>query len=582
MQRRMKAARILAFLTHDSDDSAVAGEEAQARVRIAVAICALLYIGIRLIWPSSASADDREALLLIVAYIAAFGLASVLLLGQIRLNPGHRPARRLLAMVLDYGSLAFTISLGGQAMLPLFAVIIWVTVGNGLRYGSRYLMVATVMALVTIAVITGFTPYWRDHPDLVLTFTLTVLIVPAYALSLLSAAQASRRAALEATLAKSRFLAQASHDLRQPVHAIGLFLSSLRQTSLDANQRVVVERIDRALQSVAGLFRSLLDISTLDSGTVSPKLEAVPLNELFRELAVQNGEGAAWRETELHFAPTRAVVTADRTLLLTMVQNLISNALKYAPGQPVLVGCRRRGGKISIAVYDRGPGIDAEHIPFLREEFYRVRPVGGPDTQGVGLGLSIVDRMAGIMGFSLRIASRPGRGTMVAIDDIPRAPAARQGKPSRAMGLRPAPQTPLTGLRVLLIEDDIDVLEATRTLLASWGCDVTASAHVPDGDWQCDMVIADFDIGGGVTGADCIHLVRTTARQTNDARIAAIVITGHDEAKVRAVLGDAGIPILKKPIRPAEIRSVMTSMRRQMAQPGPDHDGASGPLDATG
>jgi signal transduction histidine kinase/CheY-like chemotaxis protein len=578
----MRATAIFAFLTRDADETAVSSEETQASVRVAVAVCALVYVGVRLWLPSAASSGDQGQLLLIGAYIMAFGLVSALLLAHIRRNPGHRPIRRLSAMVLDYGSLAFTISMGGEAMLPLFAVIIWATVGNGLRYGSRYLMVATVMALVTIAVITWATPYWRDHPDLVLTFTLTVLIVPTYALILLRSAHRSRRAALEATMAKSRFLAQASHDLRQPVHAIGLFLASLRQTGLDGNQRIIVERIDRALQSVAGLFRSLLDISTLDSGTVSPKLEAMPLQQLFRELALQNGDGAAWSDSELHFATTRVVAVADRALLLTMVQNLISNALKYAPGQPVLVGCRRRNGTISIAVYDRGPGIDPEHLPFLCEEFYRVRPVGGADTQGVGLGLSIVDRMAGIMGLTLRITSRLGRGTMVAIDGIPIAPPVESHAARVTKAQQTLPQTPLAGLRVLLIEDDVDVLEAMRALLQSWGCVVTASIHLPREEWACDMVIADFDIGGGVTGADCINLVRMTAQRTRQANIAAIVMTGHDETHVRAVLGDTSIPILKKPIRPAEIRSVMTAMRRQMADPGLDQDNARGPASAPG
>ncbi len=533
-------------------------ERAQAMVRIVIAVIVSAYIVLRWAFPFGAGLTDNQALLLVFYYVTAFMLIAVVLYWRVARHPGHSLPRRLFAMTLDYSSLVFTIVVGGEAMLPLFAVMIWVTVGNGLRYGARYLLIAIGMTMISMAVVTWFTPYLREHHNLVITLTLTALIVPSYAVSLLRRTEEARKAALEANLAKSRFLAQASHDLRQPVHAIGLFIASLRQAGLTVPQRSIVDRIDRSLQGVASLFRSLLDISTLDSGAVKPKPEPVQINDLFADLAHQNIESAAWADVELHFAPCRHAVITDRALLTTMVQNLISNALKYAPGKPVLVGCRRRNGGLAIVVCDQGPGIEPRHIPRLREEFYQVRKVGDPDTQGVGLGLAIVERLAGIMGLDIRIMSRLGHGTTVTIEGLALSSAGATGQiPSAGRDYR----MPLKGMRILLIEDDPDVLDATTELLMSWGCEVQSFTGIPVQWRPCDLIIVDFDIGGGVTGADCITAVRAGTGQRGETETPAIVMTGHDEVRVGGILNDDRIPILKKPIRPAEMRSSIAAMR---------------------
>jgi signal transduction histidine kinase/CheY-like chemotaxis protein len=533
-------------------------ERAQALVRIIIAVVVIAYILLRWAFPFSGELSDRQTLLLVFYYIAAFMLVAVLLFWRIVQHPGHSMPRRVFAMTLDYSSLVFTIIMGGEVMLPLFAVMIWVTVGNGLRYGARYLLIAIGMTMLSMAVITWFTPYLREHPNLVITLVLTALIVPSYAVSLLRRTEEARKAALEANIAKSRFLAQASHDLRQPVHAIGLFIASLRQAGLNGSQRGIVDRIDRSLQGVASLFRSLLDISTLDSGAVTPKPEPVSISSLFVDLAQQNIEGAAWAEVELRFAASQLVVITDRALLATMVQNLISNALKYAPGKPVLVGCRRKAGGVAIVVCDQGPGIEAQHIPHISEEFYRIRKVGDPDTQGVGLGLAIVERLSRMMGLNIQIRSRIGYGTTVMIGGLPLS----SGTEAAELASRRADyRMPLKGMRILLIEDDPDVLDATTELLMSWGCEVQPFTAIPVAWKPCDLIIVDFDIGGGVTGADCIAAVRAQVAQRRELDIPAIVMTGHDEVRVSGILNDDRIPILKKPIRPAEMRSSIAAMR---------------------
>lgn len=492
----------------------------------------------------------------VLTYFACYTPVAVGLLYVVIRHPGHYPARRIFGMANDFAGLAFAIIAGAAAMLPTYAIIMWVTVGNGLRFGSRYMIAAATMVQVTLAVITVLTPYWRANPVLVFTLSLTALVVPFYIQTLLRHIEQARRDAEEANTAKSRFLAQASHDLRQPVHAIGLFLNSLTQTGLAPEQRGIVDRIDRSLQGVAELFRSLLDISTLDSGAVTPTLEPVSIRQMFRLLEQQNQVSAGWAGVDLRFVRSDRVVLADKALLLTMLQNLVSNAIKYAPRGRVLIGCRRRGDRISIWVVDQGAGIAAEHLPRLFDEFYQVRKLGSADTQGVGLGLSIVQRLGALMDLAAEIRSRPGHGTAVAIHGLNAAAAVPP-----VVDRGPSYAVPLHDLQVLLVEDDIDVLDATAHLLRSWGAEVAAWSIVPPHPQRCDLIVTDFDIGGGMTGADCIAL----HRQENPPPMA-IVMTGHDELAIEEIIADPSVLILKKPVQPAELRSAIAALRGRRGQ----------------
>lgn len=528
-----------------------ASERKQAWIRLALLVLISTYATVASIIVSPDHRIEPWAIA-VLGYFACYTPIAAGLLHVIRRYPGHYPARRLFSMANDYAGLAFAIIVGCQVMLPVYAMIMWVTVGNGLRFGSRYMIVAAIMAQVTLGTIAALTPYWQANPSLAVTLSLTALIVPLYIRTLLRSIEQARRDAEEANTAKSRFLAQASHDLRQPVHAIGLFLNSLTQTGLAPEQRTIVDRIDRSLQGVADLFRSLLDISTLDSGAVTPKLEPVSVGQLFRMLDQQNQVSAQWAGVDLRFVASDRIVRADKALLLTMLQNLVSNAIKYAPRGPVLVGCRRRGDHLSIWVVDRGPGIAAEHLPRLYEEFYQIRKLGSADMQGVGLGLSIVKRLGALMGLDAEIRSILGHGTGVAIHGLVEVSASSV----REIGGDGSYAVPLHGLRILLVEDDIDVLDATADLLRTWGADVAAWSTVPPHAQPCDVIVTDFDIGGGMTGADCIALYR----HQNPPPMT-IVMTGHDALAIEETVADASILVLKKPVRPAELRSAIAALR---------------------
>ncbi|MGK6320246.1 hybrid sensor histidine kinase/response regulator [Sphingomonas sp. DT-204] len=486
-------------------------------------------------------------------------------------NPGFNFPRRLIAFGADYVIITASLAVGEHVLLPVYAVLLWVTVGYGIRYGSRYLVAATIIALGSLTITAVLNPYWRANIYVPLTLALTTILVPSYILSLLSRLQAAYDAALEANLAKSRFLAQASHDLRQPIHAMSLFTAILRDAGLNDEQQSLVDSIDRSVDSLGRLFRSLLDISTLDSGSVQPKPQAVAIGDILREVVHQNAQMAQWAGVDLRLVPNGYHVQTDPTLVTTIVQNIVSNALKYAPGRPVLIGCRRKGASLAIQVHDRGDGIAAHHLPLLFNEFYRVRERGDRDVDGVGLGLAIVKRMAGLMDLNVTIESIQGRGTSVTISGLPLAESVHSGEiatrdlPERQKSL-------LEGMRIVLVEDDVDVLDATCTLLQKWGCIVQAEKALPATVMPCDLIITDYDLGSGITGSDCIAHLRSLVGHEAPA----IVLTGHDVSRIREDLSDQAIPILSKPVRPTELRlsligtrlkvSRLTSLTRRISQ----------------
>jgi signal transduction histidine kinase/CheY-like chemotaxis protein len=525
-------------------------ERGQAIIRMVLVPTILVYMTIVFLMRN----DLEPSFVFFILMVAFFYVPySLLLLIDVLRRPGSRLSRRALSILHDYSGIALGMSVGGAYTLPVFAVLLWVTVGYGVRYGSRYLLVASICALASLAVTLTINSYWQENLLLVLTLTLTTILVPTYLFSLLSEIHRSHRLAMEASAAKSRFLAQASHDLRQPIHAISLFTACLRDSGLLPEQRQMVANIDRSLQSVSGLFRSLLDISTLDSGKVTLRPEITSMHDLVENILRQNSQSAEWAGVELRSVHCTMHVVTDPTMLTTMLQNILTNAFKYAPGQPVLVGCRRRGGALDIEIHDRGRGISSEHLSQVFDEFYQVRQRGDRDIEGVGLGLSIVRRMAYLMGLTVEIRSCENRGTSVTIGGL-----TVTDPPSRvAMSNRTTPGSVLEGLRILLIEDNPDVLNATAALLQRWGCIVQAETAPPLTPVSCDVILTDYDLGYGTTGADSIRQVRAAVGR----KIPAIVMTGHDESRIREDMGEHAIPILCKPVRPAELRSTLASLR---------------------
>ncbi|WP_311969045.1 hybrid sensor histidine kinase/response regulator [Pseudomonas baltica] len=520
----------------------------QANFRIIVTLVAIVYVGALGFLPG----HRMETYLPIIMYCLLFLIASVAFRYVIAHWPGHYPLRRVLGMVHDYTGTSFGLVVGGEAALALYAVIVWVNLGNGMRFGSRYLAIATGLALLALVVVYCLTPYWQAQPFMVLMLMVTSTVIPGYAHLLLKRTRKASEQAAAANREKSRFLAQASHDLRQPIHSIGLFTACLREARLGDDERRLVDSIDRSLLNVSQLFRSILDLYTLDNDRVQPRLRAVHLGELLNDLVRQNAEAARWAGVEVRLRPCAHWVRVDATLVSTMVQNVLSNCFKYGAGRPVLIGVRQRGDTVAIVIHDRGRGIAQADLAKVFEEFYRVRQRRDTDVEGVGLGLSIVKRLGQLMDVEVAIRSHLGRGTSICFSGLPLtcapAPLLHRESPQQA-GL-------LTGLKVCLIEDDRNVLLATQALLERWGCSVQAALSDENLSSDCDVIIADYDLGAHATGIECIDQLR----EQRGWAVPALMLTGHDIEKLQAQLHGRQITLLCKPVRPAELRVTLRDL----------------------
>ncbi|RMO85154.1 Sensor histidine kinase/response regulator [Pseudomonas syringae pv. philadelphi] len=522
----------------------------QATLRLIVATCAITYVSLVGFLPGLDVAKYQP----IILYYAAFLVVSLILRQHIISYPGVFPVRRVFGMVHDYTAISVGLVVGGEATLPIFSVMVWVTLGNGMRFGSRYLAIAASLALLSILIIYQLTPYWQAQPFVVLMLIAVTILVPGYAHILLVRARQASEQATVANREKERFLAQASHDLRQPIHSIGMFTACLRASPLGEYERQLVDNIDRSLHNVSQLFRSILDIYTLDSGKVSAKSDVVNLGDMLNEIAQQNTAAARWAGVELRVRPCRRWVRVDATLLATMVQNILSNALKYAPEHPVLIGVRRHKGGLSISVHDQGRGIAAEHLPKVCDEFYRIRHVRDKDVEGVGLGLSIVKRLSQILDVQIAIDSRVDRGTTVTIHGLEEVSA-----PVQPVRRKPLGDSLLKGVRICLVEDDHNVLMATAALLERWGCEVQTARSAEGLTTDCEIIVADYDLGTTANGLDCIESIRA-ARGWD---VPALIVTGREVDVVLESLYGAEVSVLSKPLRPSELRLNLLSVRER-------------------
>ncbi|WP_122313774.1 hybrid sensor histidine kinase/response regulator [Pseudomonas cichorii] len=522
----------------------------QATLRLIVATFAIIYV-IAIGFLPNFDMDQYEP---IIGYYTGFLVVSMILRQHIVRYPGVYPVRRVLGMLHDYTGISIGLIVGGEATLPIFSVMVWVTLGNGMRFGSRYLAVAACLALLSILITYQLTPYWQAQPFMVVMLVTVTILVPAYAHILLVRTREATEQATVANREKERFLAQASHDLRQPIHSIGMFTACLRASPLGDYERKLVDSIDRSLHNVSQLFRSILDIYTLDSGKVSAKSDVVNLDEMLRDIVQQNTAAAGWAGVELRVRPCRRWARTDGTLLATMVQNILSNALKYAPEHPVLIGVRRRKDGLSISVHDQGRGIAAEHLPKVCDEFYRVRHVRDKDVEGVGLGLSIVKRLSQLLGVQVSIESQVDRGTSVTIRGLEEVAAPALPSVRKSLG-----DSLLEGVKICLVEDDNNVLMATAALLERWGCEVQTARSAQGLITDCDIIVADYDLGTTANGLDCIDSIRAA----RGWEVPALIVTGREVERVLEELQAREVSVLSKPLRPSELRMSLLAMREK-------------------
>jgi len=372
----------------------------------------------------------------------------------------------------------------------------------------------------------------------------------------LSEAKATAEAA---NVGKTRFLAAASHDLLQPLHAARLFAGALAERPRAAKVGTLVHQLDQALGAVDELLQALLDISKLDAGALKPQPRPLVVGEVLDSVAASFEPMAEQRGLDLRVVPSRAVVVTDPALLRRVLQNLVSNAIRYTRRGGVLIGCRRRGGRLAIEVWDTGPGIPESKLGVIFEEFKRLGPQEGEVPAGLGLGLAIVDRIARMLDHPVAVRSWPGRGSVFSVS-LPLGAAVPLV--SRPAPDRRAPNV-LAGRVVLCIDNDASVLAAMRPLLEGWSCTVLTVADLTGARRELkrcalapDIILADHHLEGGETG---MAAIRTLAEELG-ARVPAILITADYSETLRETAQASGYPTLHKPLRPAALRALMSQV----------------------
>lgn len=373
-----------------------------------------------------------------------------------------------------------------------------------------------------------------------------------------------------ATLAKSRFLAAASHDLRQPIHALGLFVARLAQYPMDVPMRQLVQHLDASVQAMQNLLDGLLDVSRLDAGAVKANVRPVNINVIFDFVRVSNTSTARDKGLRLRVRPTSLWCLSDPVLLQRMVMNLANNALRYTHTGTVMVRCRKihQGKSIRIDVMDSGVGIAPEHQDDIFREFFQVGNAARDRTQGLGLGLNIVQRSARLLGHSIELNSAPGCGTRFSIV-VPLSSTHLVAQIRHPEAVVPAlPQNSLEGVRVLVVEDDFTSRQAQEELLQSWGCEVCAVGtavlafkSVQQG-FAVDVVISDFRLGGENNGLDVIAQVRKLVGWS----VPACVVSGDTDADLMQAARAASLTLLHKPVRPAKLRSLVRHLANTAAE----------------
>src|SRR5689334_15871618 len=370
----------------------------------------------------------------------------------------------------------------------------------------------------------------------------------------------AKSAAEDANNSKTRFLAAASHDILQPLNAARLYVTSLVEKQSGGDDGKLAENIDDSLEAIEEILGALLDISRLDAGAMTPSISSFKMADLMRSLEIEFTPIARAKGLELIIVQCSLPVQSDRALLRRLLQNFISNAIKYTPRGRVLVGCRRRGQSLQIGVYDTGVGIPALKRGEIFKEFHRLEQ-GARIARGLGLGLSIVERLARVLNHGIAIDSVASGGSVFSVT----VPVAAAINHTAAVLSTTAPRAPMSGAVIVCIENDLAILDGMKTLLTAWDAKViaatdpeTAMAAMEEAGETITGLLVDYhlDRGNGVAA------IRDIRRRFGE-NIPAILITADRSPNVRATAREANIAILNKPVKPASLRAVLGQWRTQ-------------------
>ncbi|HJV52270.1 MAG TPA: hybrid sensor histidine kinase/response regulator [Noviherbaspirillum sp.] len=495
----------------------------------------------------------------VVSWAAAWGVAFHQLLPLV---PGEAllavilvlSAGTALALAADFAAMAcFTLAL----LLPFAALLL---AGDG-RFGLSLGIVVLALLPLYLALCQRLNRIVLENCRLRFASEQAAAALRVKAMeeaALRSRTEQALDAAERACADKSRFLAAASHDLRQPVHAISLFVAALKLEDFDTRAKYLVDRLDRSLAGLDELFNRLLDISRIDAGVITPSIrvfEAQPIGQTLETRFAPLAAGKALR-FRVH-CPKGLFLHTDAELLIELIMNLLSNAFRYTERGGVLLAFRKRGNRVLVQVWDSGCGIPEEQLDRVFDEFVQLGNPSRDRRKGLGLGLAIVKRLAGILDFPLRVRSVPGKGSLfeIAVErstDISTADySATQAEQA---------EQDLSGMLVLVVDDEIDILAAMEAILSSWGCFAIlarsideALKYVDSSLRYPDVLITDHRLGEHKTSFDVVRALSAVVPY----EIPVIVISGEANSALEREVQDMGWLFMNKPVNAAALYRVL-------------------------
>ena len=377
------------------------------------------------------------------------------------------------------------------------------------------------------------------------------------------AAEQAREAAEEANVAKSRFLAAAGHDLRQPLHALGFFVDALQEQSLPADGRSIVTNIRRSVDVMEDLFNSLLDVSRLDAGIVRPRVATIALAPLMERVRVEYEPAATQKELSLRVPGNTLFVRSDPVLLERIMRNLVSNAIRYTDRGKVVLGARRSADGVRIEVWDSGRGIPKDKHREIFQEFRQLDNPQRDRRKGLGLGLAIVERLVKLLDHPLELRSQLGKGSMFAVT-VPRG-RREDFVPGEADGQIVVDRDVANSL-ILVVDDERDVRESMMTLLGRWRCEVVAAESCEEMLQKLiyvqripDLIVSDYRLKEGENGIDVVARLR----EEFNAQVPALLITGDTGIEQLREAEESGLHVLHKPLNPSRLRALIANLRRE-------------------
>jgi len=526
---------------------------------VAITWCAWIWFVYAIFWemcrrwkkarPDDAAMQAWARPFIVMAWVAtaSWGMAGVLFF-----HPESFVYQSLLLISLAMGSAAITAT--STAYSPTFYPVVMMLLPLSLRLlyegGVIYQILAAAMWVFTAML---FFLHRNSH----LAFA-SNLQLRFHNEALAKQLTVQKNLAEQANIAKSKFLAAASHDLRQPLHALGLFLGELHERIEDPDARSrLMSRMYLSVESMTDLFNALLDISRFDAGMIKPEWRSFYANEVLEDLRREYALRAQDKGLSFRCMPCSVVIRSDPLLLRRMLRNLIENAIRYTKSGGILLGCRRGEGFVDFQVWDTGIGIAEHNLEEIFKEFHQLHNPERDRQKGLGLGLSVVQQLAGILGHELSVRSDPGKGSLFSVR-IPLGTSGDADSLQKAEDLLPSDR--LESACILVIDDEAAIREGMRGLLEAWGCNVLEASSVEQALVEIkasqkdpEIIICDYRLRNNTSGIEAIQ----TIRSASNASLPAVLVSGDTSEESIQAARQADIRLLNKPLSPARLSTLL-------------------------